>query len=209
LFHWVLVIANAAWYALSSAVLIFVYLRRYTRGGQLVVVPVAPDRKGGLSILGRFSFSLSLLASTGLIFVIAWLLRFGIDLPLVLGFAVYIVALAGLFFVPLVSVHTAMKDARDAELTRIAALFRAAYERLPERPQGSIGPGSHGELERTVHYLGHLDRLYQRAESMPVWPFSLTTLSQFFTLVVVPILLFIVQAASENWVTEQLRRLLP
>lgn len=209
LFYWVLVIGNAAWYALSAAVLTFVYLRRYTREGRLLVVPVAPDRKGGLSVLGRFSFSLSLLAATGLIFVVAWLLLFGLDLALVLGFSVYIVALAGLFFIPLVSVHKAMQDARDAELARIAGLFRQAYDQLPPATPVGVAVALHSELEMTVHYLGHLDRLYQRAEAMPVWPFNLTTLSQFFTLVVVPLLLFVVQAASQNWVTEQLRRLLP
>ena len=172
-------------------------------------MPVAAEGRGGLTVLGRFSLAVSLLFSTGLIFVFAWLLVFGPTLALILGFTLYIVGLSVLFFFPLISVHSAMKDVRAAESEKLAMLFHEAYAQLPSgigQLTGQERQVLRPDLERMVHYLSDLDRLHHRAVTMPVWPVSSGTVTQFVTLVVVPLLLFVLQVVSEPWVAMHVRR---
>lgn len=72
-----------------------------------------------------------------------------------------------------------MKDARHAELARLAAMFCRAYGGLPLEPEAAgthVWDAGQSRLQDTVRYLSDVDRLYRRAEAMPLWPFNPTTL---------------------------------
>ena len=157
--------------------------------------------------MGSLSFGLTLTISCGMLLVLAWLIRYGIDLPLLIGFPLYILALTAIFFLPLQSVHLVMAQAKDMERRRIGGLFRSEYSRLPEI--SDVDAVSQDEETRCsvkirMEYLADLDRLFRTVESMSVWPFNVSMLGQFFSLVAIPILLFIFQLFTENALTRML-----
>ena len=100
-----------------------------------------------------------------------------------------------------------MAQAKDMERRRIGGLFRSEYSRLPEI--SDVDAVSQDEETRCsvkirMEYLADLDRLFRTVESMSVWPFNVSMLGQFFSLVAIPILLFIFQLFTENALTRML-----
>ena len=209
-FYFVFVIGNAFWYAVATAFTVFPVIYRYAKQKRLVIIPVAPDGKGGLSPIGRVAFGLTLIAACGMPFVVGWMLVFGLDLPLLLGMSLYLVFLVLIFFGPLLSIHWAMKQAKEQELRRLALLFRKEYQKLPSLEQITMGlPHGGGQpLNTSMQMLSRIDQLYRRAEVMPVWPFSFDTLGKFLSLVLVPLLLALIQLATENAVSKLVGKLL-
>ena len=207
LFQWVVVVGNVLWYALSIALTVFPVLYRYAKKDSLEIVPLAPDGKGGLAPIGDLSYALTLTISCGMLLLVSWLVLFGIDLQMVIGFPLYILALTALFFLPLQSVHLAMKRAKDLEIRRIAGLFRLDYSELPEvRDLQEVQKDEHRHqsLRDRIEYLADLDRLFRRVETMSVWPFNVTMLRQFFSLILVPMLLFMIQLTTKGSLTRML-----
>jgi hypothetical protein len=205
-FIFVFILGNVLWYGLATAFTVFPLVREHLNGGTMNIIPVAPDGRGGLARVGTVAFKLNLMAGSGMVVVVAWMVLFGIDASFVLGFVVYIALLIGVFFLPLMAIHRAMESAKEAELTRFAHLFEAAYLQLrAEADYDPTGPGR--RREEIVQYLASLERLYQRAEAMPVWPFNFQILGQFTTLILVPLVLFVVQLVSQNAITSFLQGL--
>jgi hypothetical protein len=205
-FAFVLVLGNVLWYGLSAAFTVFPLVRKHLENRTMIIIPVAPDGKGGLAQVGTVAFKLNLIVSSGMVFVVAWMILFGIDLRFVIGFLVYLVFLVGMFFLPLLSIHNAMQAAKDDELTRFAKLFEEAYVGLCSGDDRGDA-GAVKQKRDTAQYLASLEQLYKRAELMPVWPFNFQILGQFTTLVLVPLILFIVQVVSQNSITAFLQRL--
>ena len=197
------------WYVLSTTFTLFPILYRYAKANRLIVIPIAPDGKGGLSAIGDVAFALTLIISAGMLLVVSWTIAIGVNTALCLGFAIYSLFLVGLFFLPLLSVHWAMKCAKESELHRLVWLFRHEYAKLPEgkdlaaKPLGSSVDSRNRE---SVDFLGQLLQLYRRVEAMAVWPFNFSVLWRFFSLIILPILLFIIQLLTENALSEMLTK---
>ena len=190
-FRFVIVIGNVLWYLLSMGFTVFPMVYRYAKEGNVRVVPITPDGKGGMAPVGDFSFAMSLIVSTGMIFCVAWMWEVEANMPLIIGGSLYLALVITVFFAPLLSVHSTMRDARERDLEWWAELFiRDYYILLDDK---SVGEGSTEKIsdeagERIAH-LGNIDRLYRRVESMPVWPFNFATLARFFTVIVIPLLI--------------------
>ncbi len=190
-FHFVIVIGNVLWYVLSMGFTVFPVIHRYARKGALVVIPVTPDGKGGMAVVGDFSFSLTLVTSSGMIFCVAWILCMGFNLSMQIGFPLYLLLLAAIFFGPLLSVHGAMRDAKLRDLDWWSTRFREEYFALMADETASAEgsrPDNSTEFRDRMNRLADIDQLYRRVEAMPVWPFNLATLARFFTIVVLPLL---------------------
>jgi hypothetical protein len=203
---YVVVLGNILWYCLSTAFSVFPFIRACLERKNLLIVPVAPDGKGGLAQVGNVAFKMNLIASAGMLPVLAWMKLNGIDRAFTIGFFVYLVFLTGIFFLPLMSIHKAMLKAKEEELTRFAGLFNDAYLQV-RTSIGQVDETSARTIRDNVEYLAYLEQLYRRAEAMPVWPFNFKILGQFTTLILLPLILFLIQLVSQNALASFLKNL--
>lgn len=189
-FYWIFFFGNALWYLLAISLTVFPMLYKLGKRRAFVVVPIAPDREGGLSKVGEVALALTYLVAAGMPQLITWVLFMGIDAQFIAGGSTYILLLVATFFGPLISVHGIMKRAREEEMERLARLFGAEYKDLKTvAASSSCGPGESQSpgVQNTLSNLNNLDALYRRAEAMPVWPFNLSTLVKFLAVIVLPI----------------------
>lgn len=205
---WLSLLANFIWYCLSMAFATWWALRDYSNDGHLVVIPLAPDGKGGLSSIGDVSYAISISASSGVIGLIIWMNLFGTDLYFWIGAAGYAIVLLTLFFIPLMAVHGAMATARKNELHRLSDLFMDGYSKLKEYGdrEGRSKFVSDPQIEESAGYLGNLDQLYSRAEAMPVWPFEAILLVRLIMVVVLPFVFGVLEGALGDPLLELLKK---
>jgi|GEM_PF-2195575 len=190
-FHFIIVIGNVLWYLLSMGFTVFPMMYRYAKKGDVRVVPITPDGKGGMAPVGDFSFAMSIIVSTGMIFCVAWMSGVNMSISLIIGASLYVLLVTAIFFGPLLSVHNVMRDAREKDLEWWSELFiREYYILLDDKSvvEGSTEKISDEAGERIAH-LSNIDRLYRRVESMPVWPFNFTIVARFFSVILVPLLI--------------------
>ena len=213
-FWMIVVIRCVAWYPIAICLTLFPMLSSYSKKRRILVRPIAPDGKGGLSGIGKVSFSITALASCGLLLSVPWIVVFGTNLPLMIGFPAYLMLLTGLFFLPLLSVHEAMDSAKSQELEKWAKRFQLTYENIEPTSNTSCEFSTEaGQTSTHLHLqlqcMEAIEHVYARAESMPVWPFDLRTLKQFLTVVLVPLLILVIQLITEDSITIWIKRILP
>jgi hypothetical protein len=194
---------NFVYTTLLLSVLLYKYLtglfgltwlfKRLSERDTFFVRPLFPDNCGGLRPLSKVSmFYMYMLLPFFLIYA-SILLRGSQLLPaqkLVLAFLS--VFLLVTFFLPLGSVHAAMKRAKDSELEKLSQFWmdiggriRAKLENRELKDEFSVEVGA---LEK-------VDFLYTRVASMPVWPFNVGNIWQLVAAVIVPILIFAAEQA--------------
>ncbi len=196
-----IVIGNIFWYVASSAIIIFSYIHKLVKDNDIEVIPVSPDGKGGLASLGNVSFTIALIAAQGLLFSVSWIIIYGIDLPSLIGLPAYFIVLILLFFGPLQSVHRAMKEAKNHELFYLSELFRVKYNSINELED--ISACAKNKRNKGIfEELSYFEQLYHRAELMPVWPFDASTIRRFFSLIIIPLLVFLFQLFTQNALTK-------
>jgi hypothetical protein len=211
IFVYVIVVGNASWYALASAIKVFFLIKQYVKSHELVISPVAPDKKGGLSVLGNFSLGLTMMCSSFLLLVVAWLLLYGVDFALFLGLLLYLCFLCVIFLGPLLSVHWAMKKAKSLELIRLANIYQKLYTYCPSIDSNEFNDlqiKGHKDFIGNMEILCYIDQLYSRVELMPVWPLSAKTFRKFFSLIFFPLLFAIIQMATYNEVSLWIQKIL-
>jgi hypothetical protein len=153
------------------------YLRELTQWPEaLHIQPMAPDDAGGLSVLSSVAFSL-----------VAPLICFGVMLSLpfvkehaepsphdLLLFTIFVPFTLAAFYLPLLSVHGAMKGAKDKQLSEFSQLFNDLSRRLLAVLHAE--PIDLPELNKLESALRCLRDHYERLLKMPVWPFGMARL---------------------------------
>lgn len=204
-----IILGNITWYSLASAFLIFRYVYKLTKREAIKVIPLSPDGRGGLACLGKMSFAITLILIPGMIFSVTWIVAFGIDLPAMIGLPIYFIILISLFFIPLYSVHKAMNNAKMVEMMHLSKAFRIRYESFASSLSKNVDDEeTHNVVRDTLEELSRLEQLYRRAESMPIWPFDAGTLKQFITLIIIPLIIFLIQLLTKNAITKFIEELI-
>ena len=94
------------------------------------------------------------------------------------------------FFLPLGSVHTAMKRAKENELESISEHFREVNTKVKE----DLRDKNYGDdLVADVESLEKLDFMYEKVNSMPVWPFNVRNIGRLISATMIPIIIFVMQ----------------
>ena len=174
-------------FAIFNIVLTVMTLRRLFHAQGIRILPLHPDKCGGLVSISQYSLKIAYgIASAGLVISGATLfaLQTGIlnrSYPIILGIVAYIVLSPILFFWPLGTAHTAMREAKDSQLLQLARRFDEAYVRL------NIESYDDAAVEQGLKKLENLKKLYVIAEDFPVWPFDITNLRRFFAVVTAPL----------------------
>jgi hypothetical protein len=160
-----------------------------------VILPLDPDRTGGLKELGRLSLDLDMIvAIPSVAFPIAVLLfkqaeflghkigETNIEVWTILGI-LYALLLVVIFFVSISPAHDAMVKAKTDYLLKIHSEYKDMHERLLRklRPRELIAPSEYDSLL-------NLYKIYDRVENMAVWPLDFRTVARFVMTTILPIL---------------------
>lgn len=137
------------------------------------ILPLNPDKVGGLKPLGQFSLELDFVLAIPSLVILSSLVQ-GVDLkdPTVAGVIIlYTVFLVIMFFIPLSAVHNSMLTAKEQARVRTNTMFRDMYSRISEDDKPTD--------EKTLESLKNLYFLYEKAEKMAVWPLDLGIIIKF------------------------------
>ncbi len=185
-------------YGMFNVGVTIITLRRMFRTKDIQLLPLHPDRCGGLESISQYSVRIGLgIAALGLVISAAtvYALQQGTLLTAYLilaGIVAYIVLAPLFFFWPLGTAHEAMQDAKDAELLSLAKQFDNLYNRLKQE-----GINQDHVYENDMKRLDHLRKLYQHAQEFPVWPFDVKNVRRFFAIVTAPVVPALVSVATD------------
>lgn len=163
------------------------------------IQPLHPDNCGGLSPLGKFSVKISL-AGFGigipLMFNIIWDINKGLSM---FGYVemstilIYIFALTIVFFLPLLGARDGMLKAKRKEIIIISEQYQIVRKRV-----FSNIDRMNSTHDQNISKLEELKRLHDMAKSMPVYPFNANNVIRFFSSILWPILLILINYFIEK-----------
>lgn len=185
---WFLMFYSVLFSAYNVGVTIFI-LRKAFRSGNIQLAPLHPDNCGGLGAISNYSNKIALgIGSIGLIMSAATIMQLQLHrlqdtYPVLLGIAAYIIFAPLFFFLPLGTAHEAMREAKDAELLKLANRFRSLYNIIT-----STADKKKKKFNDELTRLENIKKLYSLADSFPVWPFDVQSLRRFLAVVTTPLL---------------------
>lgn len=155
------------------------------------ILPLDPDRTGGLKELGRLSIDLDLVVALPSIVFPLYLIGRGAEYLEGIGGSnlwralsvLYALVLILVFFVSISPAHDDMAKAKDECLLKLHSEYRDLHEIILRK----LEPG---ELLRPEEYkrFSGLYELYDRVNSMAVWPLDFQTTIRFAITSILPIL---------------------
>jgi len=170
-----------------KSVLLVHFLRTLHNTFDFHVRPLHPDMCGGLKPVGDFCIAINYIIFIFFIVIVAFYALphgEGLNLPLYFGLPLYIFFALFFFFYPLWPIHNSMKVQRYDLLSRLDEELDSDYrEMLDDIIDKGIDVSS-----RTLKKIGRIDRIYERAHKMPIWPFEASGFVLFLTAVFVPVL---------------------
>jgi len=158
-------------------------IRRYCKDviSDKEILPLDPDRTGGLRELGRLSLDLDLIVALPSIVFPLYLLQnpnIQIDFidtgPWILISLLYALVLVFMFFVSISPAHDNMVSAKTSYLLKIHSEYKDMHEKILKKlePKELLDPDEYKKLSG-------LYELYDRVEKMAVWPLDFQTTLRF------------------------------
>lgn len=155
-----------------------------------------PDRCCGLRPLSKFVLRIGLLlAVLGFVngvYIATSFYRLGTVIELlqqigpILSIAGYVIIAPLLFFLPLLPAHRVMRDSKHRFQLQISREFDRRFRDVSHRmANGKLDPTEHTQLEVLNSFQRYVD-------AFPVWPFDISTLGKFASMVLLPVVLTIV-----------------
>lgn len=182
------VIAPLLWRLLASAYSIKKFIKDHAKNIKLI--PLSPDGVGGLRPLGDTVFSFHIVILLPMIHFIISLYVWGLTSGVKAGF-VYLAVLIIIFFLPLVSSHNVMLEHKNKNLKKVSDEYKKLIEELKLFSDDKIS-----QIDEDLEIMEKMDKIrnyYRDIEKMPVWPFDLGLISKFFTSILVPFILMLIQ----------------
>jgi hypothetical protein len=146
-----------------------------TTRGVIIVRPMNPDKAGGLGAIGKFSLQMVLILAVPLFMILTVILTATVTLAFLVSLSFYIPLLVFAFFYPLGGAHQAMNKAKTETLRLLSGQFNTVYDDF----MADMKTKRPGTLRADFELADNVDRLYVKAQQMPVWPFNLVTLGRF------------------------------
>jgi hypothetical protein len=185
----------------SRNITISLLLWDITARAQVHLLPLHPDKCGGLRPVGRLGlrnqYALTLF---GLNLALLWWVTFqyligpadkvsAAQVGLITGAVIaYMILGPIVFMAPLLPFRRSMQVHKGELLSEVILRLRAELDRLRERfPSGAISKDDEELIERLSKICGVIDEV-------PVWPFDPSTLRKFLTAYVIPIFIPIISA---------------
>ncbi|NIO36902.1 hypothetical protein GTO27_04270 [Candidatus Bathyarchaeota archaeon] len=154
------------------------------------ILPLDPDRTGGLRELGRLSLDLDLIVALPSVAFPLYLLQ-GSEFPIstsdigpwILLSILYALLLVFIFFVSISPAHDDMVEAKTKYLLKIHREYRDIHEKLLHK----LEPGKLIDPQEYKRLSGIFE-LYDRVESMAVWPLDFRTTLRFSLTSLLPLI---------------------
>lgn len=186
-----------------NIVSIYLALKKLFTYSRVFVQPLHPDNCGGLAPLGTLSRKLNLgILLIGIIVGINIYknscMAESDDLftPFtILIILIYIASAFIVFFLPLYAAHESMKTAKYEEIGRINTYFMNLNSKVKE----SLSKNE--DLNENVRAnFENINKIYDLAKKMPVYPFNYKTVASFIGSILIPIFLFLVERFIQHFV---------
>jgi hypothetical protein len=174
-------------FAVYNIIITVITLRKLFRAKGLRILPLHPDKCGGVISISQYTVTIAYgIASAGLVISGATVFALqtstlGESYPIILGIVAYLIFAPLLFFWPLSTAHTAMREAKDAQLLDLARRFDNIYSQL------NAEVTKDADFENDLKKLENIKKLYGIALEFPVWPFDTSNLRRFFALITAPL----------------------
>ena len=185
-----LVITPGAFVTWSIALRVLIYARVFRRILKNVAVhPLHPDRAGGLYPLGQYALRTTYLIALGgsVIALLGYQSYLWGELKtayfVYMAFVPYLVTAPLAFFLPLSSVHTAMRQAKEDLLLEIANQFNCDFLLAYDERSGSAK-----DLKDNLEKIEQLQALHKVVMTFPVWPFDTGTIRRYFVAMSSPLI---------------------
>lgn len=160
------------------------------------IEPMHPDRSGGLKPIGDMALSVNYFL--GLVIVFFSLLVFFDSFSksniiyMIIIVSVYIMSPI-LLFKSLSKAYKRMSDTKQEALNRLRNTFQHYYNLL------NINAKEKGIYDiKNADEIGSIHSLYEIVEKMPVWPFDIKTTLRFYSMITVPIFLFLIEILTNS-----------
>jgi hypothetical protein len=176
-----------------------VVLRNLFNNYKISLQPLHPDNCGGLSSLGDLSKKLNVgIIILGVISALNVYRDYKIldnsffntfHLLIIAG---YIVCAFVVFFMPLYAAHESMKKAKFEEIKRINDYFLTVNKKLKNHIN------NHENIDqRDMDDFENINKIYDLAKKMPVYPFNIATVTSFIGSIFIPVILFLIEKVFE------------
>jgi hypothetical protein len=188
-------------YAIILIVKTYVVLKELFNNHKIEVQVLHPDNCGGLSSLGALSKTLNLwiffigvIAATNIymnIRLFGGSLLSPFEIAIMAG---YIISAYIVFFMPLHATYKSMKKAKFDSIQRINRYFVNIDTKI-KRELDSMGQIDNMDIES----IENINKLYDLAVKMPVYPYDIKTVTSFIGSIFVPVLLFILEILLKSF----------
>ncbi len=168
-------------------------LKAAVAAGALTVIPASPDRAGGLRELGAISYSFFWGAFSLTPFLIGAFFMPDIGLRLELWLPVYLAVLIACIAYPMRPALRLMRERKRQALEQAVHDFNRVYLEW-ESAQAAGAPAASERLAE----LEEIQNQYERADTMPVWPFDLQSVTKIGSLFLIPFAAFAIDMVTNT-----------
>ena len=175
----------------ARSIVVSFFLRALVGGAPLRILPLHPDKCGGLRPVGRLGlrnqYTLTILGINIVLLLVVWVYSMGRTAPLrdvMIGASLaYLILGPVIFMAPLLPFRAGMQDAKREWTHQVARVVRVEIERLLEQMgKNEISKPGEETIER-------LRKVGAAIDELPIWPFDPSTLRKFATAYIVPVVL--------------------
>lgn len=175
----------------SRCIAISLFLRAVVAGPPLQILPLHPDKCGGLRPIGRLGlrnqYTLTILGINIVLLLVVWIYFKEappeIKVVMVGGTLAYLILGPIIFMAPLLPFRAGMLEAKKKWTHEVARVVRVEIERLRVQiSKNEVSKHDEEALERLRKVGGAIDEL-------PIWPFDPGTLRKFAAAYIVPLAL--------------------
>jgi hypothetical protein len=173
------------------SILLARFLRALVLVAPLRILPLHPDKCGGLRPVGRLGlrnqYTLTVLGINLVLLLGVWFYSLGHAAPigdvLIPGAAAYLILGPIIFMAPLLPFRAGMQEAKRDWTHEVARVVRVELDRIRlQLAKNQITKPDEESLDR-------LRKVGAAIDELPIWPFDATTLRKFSTAYVLPVLL--------------------
>jgi hypothetical protein len=175
----------------TRCIALSLFLRALVAGAPLRILPLHPDKCGGLRPVGRLGlrnqYTLTILGINIVLLLVVWVYSMNRTAPLrdvwIAASVAYLILGPVIFMAPLLPFRAGMQDAKKEWTHKVARVVRVEIERL----RVQIGKNEVTKLDEES--IERLRKVGAAIDELPIWPFDPSTLRKFATAYIVPLAL--------------------
>lgn len=175
----------------TRCIALSLFLRALVGSAPLRILPLHPDKCGGLRPVGRLGlrnqYTLTILGINIVLLVLVWVYYMNRTAPLrdvwIAAAVTYLILGPVIFMAPLLPFRAGMQDAKKEWTHQVARVVRVEIERL------RVQIGKNEVTKPDEESIERLRKVGAAIDELPIWPFDPNTLRKFATAYIVPLAL--------------------